>query len=132
MKEMKYTPESLIKAMTENKIFYLNVEVDVIDAVNGYSSTRHFHFARISMCDVMLHEHNIPIHIGKDFAAMYGEPEVEVIVSADWDNPEGSIHYTFVTHTWRVKGEVVGQVRVKASHMRECDATHIPNSIVHD
>jgi hypothetical protein len=132
MKTMNYNAESLIKAMRENKIFYLNIEVDVIDVANDYCSTRKFHFARISMYDVMLHEHNIPIHIGKDFASMYGVPEIDVIPTADWDNQEGSIQHTFTTHTWRVDGEIVGQVRMKSSYMRECDATHIPNSIVHD
>lgn len=129
---MNYTPESLFKAMTENKIFYLNIEVNVIDVENDYCTTRNFHFARISMCDVMLHEHNLPIHLGKDLAAMYGEPAVEVITTADWDNPMGAIQHTFITHTWKVDDEVVGQVRVKSSFMRECDATHIPNSIVHE
>lgn len=130
-KKINFTPESLIKAMKENKIFYLNIEVDVIDTGNCYCCTRNFHFSKISMCEVLMHENNVPVHMGEDLVPLYGKPEVEIITAEDWDNPEGEVFHTFTTHTWRKDGEVIAQIRAKSSYMRECDCKVIPNSIVY-
>lgn len=125
--------ERTAKAFVENKIFYLSLKGRVIDGVNGTSVVRRAHLAKISFADVFYHEDNFAMWCAKDFVKMYGNNFTrDVLCTSDWGDEIGDVDRTFITLTWRDENnEVIAQVQVMASHMRECDCKIMPNYIVH-
>lgn len=130
-----FSKESMVKAFTENKIFYLYMVGVAIDAVNGTSVTKEAHLAKISFAEVFFHEENFAMWCARDFVKVYGNKyTTEHICTSDYEKHIGDVQRTFTTLTWRdSEGEIVARVQVNASHMRECDLEHegALNYIVH-
>jgi hypothetical protein len=125
--------ESMLKGFTENKIFYLDLKARVIDAIDGTSVVRKGHLSEISFAEVFLHEDAFVKWCAKDIVAKYGKDfTTDIMCTSDWGEKIGDVDRTFTTLTWRdEKGEILAQIWVTASHMRECDCKIIPNYIVH-
>lgn len=132
IKTMEMT-EKTVKAFVENKIFYLALEARVIDSVNGKSVVRMGHRAKISFAEVFFYEDDFTLWCAKDVIEMYGDKYTkDIMCTSDWGESIGDVNRTFITLTWRDEdNEVLAQVQVTASHMRECDCKIIPNYIVH-
>jgi hypothetical protein len=132
MKETpKFSVESLLTAMTTNKIFYLSMKGKVVDSENASCTKHSAHFSRITLADVFVHEDGFTNHLVLPLMKKYGKGTRDVICTEDWDTPIGDISRTIILHTWRdEKGELLAMVEVEANHMRECDCKVIPNPIV--
>lgn len=126
-----FSTESLFKAMTTNKIFYLSLKGTVIDGENGSSSKQRAHFGPITMAEMFAHEEAFVHCLAKPLVDLYGEAERDVLCTEDWGTPIGDVSRTFITLTWRNgNGELLAMVQVEASFMRDCDCKVIPNPIV--
>lgn len=125
--------EDMLNSLTENKIFYLDLKATVIDAVNGTSEYCNGHLSEISFAEVLIQESTFVNWCAKDFVEKYGKNyTTDIMCTSDWGLKIGDVNRTFTTLTWRdEKGEILAQIWVTASHMRECDCKVIPNYIVH-